>query len=353
MIHDREEPMQPARPTLNDTQLHILMADLQSPESERRSTAAATLGLSGDPRAVEPLAAALLAEHEMVRPVPWVLVDIVIALGNLGDARAVPALVSCFKLANQGGSEAREALIKIGEPALDPLIAILRSEPGDDVKAGVMLTIGQISGRVGDTRAVDLLIKQMHRADSFAIASAAQALGMIGDARATRHLLRTLRRRDSSELRRASAIALGRIGDRRATGPLSRAVADPDRQVRLAAVEALGWTGTRAAIKRIQRAIMQEESRLLAQLPRMDNPERAVRQFIEAAETAIARIETRFETQRQQAAHKAQQKQEKPARSRPQKKERSQPKKEAQPKREKEPRGKQPPETPQAGEAGE
>jgi HEAT repeat protein len=67
--------------------------------------------------------------------------------------------------------------------------------------------------------------------------AAAAALGEIGDARAVEPLVAALQDRT---LREVAARALGQIGDARAVEPLLAALQDPEEEVRVAAVSALG-----------------------------------------------------------------------------------------------------------------
>jgi hypothetical protein len=91
-----------------------------------RMEAARALGASRDPRALEPLLAALGDDNRDVR---WAAIE---ALGELGDRRAVPRLVEYLKRPEAyrwGKRLAASALGAIGDPAaVEPLAALLGDE---------------------------------------------------------------------------------------------------------------------------------------------------------------------------------------------------------------------------------
>ena len=108
-----------------------LMAALRHPTAWVRRNAAAALGAIGDRRAVEAL---MLA----VRDPDWhVCLHAVASLGQLRDARAAPALIDSLALLDERQAEdpirgagrpesvfaiARQGLVGIGAPAVEPLI---------------------------------------------------------------------------------------------------------------------------------------------------------------------------------------------------------------------------------------
>jgi HEAT repeat protein len=88
-----------------------------------RAAAAYALGQIGDPRAVEPLIAALGDESSDVRQ------DAAYALGEIKDPRAVEPLIAALKDWHSNVRKAAaKALVKIGTPAVELLIAALRDE---------------------------------------------------------------------------------------------------------------------------------------------------------------------------------------------------------------------------------
>jgi HEAT repeat protein len=287
--------------------------------SGQRSIASAiALGAIGDVRAVEPLIAAL--NYEEVRPFA------VNSLGEIGDTRAIKPIIGVLNskddLVRKYAVEALEKFcwqpdkseagaiywivkrewdrcIEIGEPAVEPLMAVLRdadkevclaaigalekiggpqaleslcvviTEYDEDLiwqaaqlaleKIGIQAVgpliarlkwplayskkgrLVQTLGNIGDKRAVQPLVTALQdKLDYYCEARepAAEALGSIGDEQAVEPLIAILRSQDVKKLRPVAAKALGKIGDRRAVEPLITALTD-DCCVREAAI-ALG-----------------------------------------------------------------------------------------------------------------
>ncbi len=166
-----------------------------------RVSAARALGEIGDARAVEALIGALGEQHADMRKAAAE------ALGKIGDARAVEPLVAALKDEQKDVRlAATEALRTIGAPAVEPLTAALKAR------------------------------KKNERLVAIAV------LGKIGDARAVEPLAGALKDRAWS-VRRAAAEALGGIGDARAVEPLVAALKDEQENVRTAAAEALSKLG--------------------------------------------------------------------------------------------------------------
>ena len=97
-----------------------LLTTILTEWKNERASAIEALGRIGDSRAVEPLIAALKDEDVNVR---WPAAR---ALGEIKDTRAIKPLIAALKDAEWIVREAAaEALIKIGAPAVEPLIAAL------------------------------------------------------------------------------------------------------------------------------------------------------------------------------------------------------------------------------------
>jgi len=151
-----------------------LLSVLKDQNSGIQGKAAEVLGQIGDPRAVEPLIAALEDENNEVRQMAAQ------ALGQLGDSRAVEPLVTSLRSPYQVQKAAAEALVKIGNAAVEPLIAALEDQ---DRRYNVARALGQI----GDARAAEPLILALE--DRKMWIEAAEALGMIGDTHAVEPLV--------------------------------------------------------------------------------------------------------------------------------------------------------------------
>ncbi len=113
-----------------------------------RLRAAEALGYCDDPRAVEPLIAALADRENEVR---WVAAQ---ALGRLRDARAVgPLLVLLDDRERWTRRGAAWSLGEIGDPrAVEPLLSLLGDEKKD-----VRLAAAEALGKLRDLRAADPL----------------------------------------------------------------------------------------------------------------------------------------------------------------------------------------------------
>ena len=168
-----------------------------------------------------------------------------VALGQIGDARAIESLIAMLKDADDGmRSAAADALGQIGDTlAVEPLIAVLQ-DSHDQVRYSAACALL----KVGDARAVEPLIAALKGVDRKLSVVAAGALGQIGDARAVEALTAALKRGIYRETPQAAAAALFRIGTP-AVGPLSSALKDSDSDVRKSAVQVLASIGAACAVE--------------------------------------------------------------------------------------------------------
>ena len=185
-----------------------------------------------------------------------------VAAEALADLRAVEPLI---KELSRGGyrtkSAAAKALGALGDPrAVEPLINSLREEEWSDARSAIAHALGML----GDPRAVEPLIVRLVDEDSGVRRSAAVALSKLGepswativkgderdfarlatcgDPRAVEPLIRAFRG-EQKNVRVAAADALGELGDPRAVEPLISALGDENPTVRRAAAEALAKLG--------------------------------------------------------------------------------------------------------------
>jgi HEAT repeat protein len=165
---------------------------------------------SGDPRAIEPLVAALLAsDAEVRRAASEALASIGWAPRNAGERAA-------WSIANDAWS----TCVEIGVPAVEPLVTVL----GVGGASGRQAAASAL-GMIGDPRAIDPLVAALRDYYAHVRETSATALGMIGDPRAIDPLVAALR--DAyPEVRQAAAGALGEIGGA-AVGPLIAVFDDP------------------------------------------------------------------------------------------------------------------------------
>jgi len=191
-----------------------LIAALRDEDTGVRGAAAEALGQIGDPRTVEPLIAALRDEDSNVRRVAaW-------ALGKIGDSQAVEPLIAALR--NEDGNMRRVAawaLGKIGDSrAVEPLIAVLEDQATKNWwRYSVREAAAEALGRIGEP-AVEPLIAALQDEDSNMRQGAAGALGRIGEP-AVEPLIAALRD-ENSGVCRAAAQALKKIGTPKALAVL-------------------------------------------------------------------------------------------------------------------------------------
>jgi len=176
-----------------------------------------------DPRAVEPLIAALRdRESALLRGrSAW-------ALGEIKDPRAVEPLITAMKDEDRYVQDhADDALVEIKDPrAVEPLIALL-----NHWDKYVRMRAAWILGKLQDSRAVEPLISALLKDAYTGVArNAARALGEIKDRRAVEPLIAALKDRSSSVRENASE-ALGEMEDTRAAKPLLAALEDKDWEI--------------------------------------------------------------------------------------------------------------------------
>jgi HEAT repeat protein len=140
-------------------------------------------------------------------------------LGQLVDVPVEPLIAALRNARVKSRWGVIDALAKIGERAVGPLIAVLK-EADDEARVLAASTLG----RIGDPRAVEPLIAALRYTRL--------------KPRWPRKLVKFLDERPA-RLRRGAAGALGAIGDARAVEPLTAALDDTDLWVREYAKEAL------------------------------------------------------------------------------------------------------------------
>ncbi len=185
--------------------IHALKYARSYADQSVQSAAASALGYIGDRRAVEPLIHALQHENSIVR------MYAVSALGDIGDARATEHLIRALGEEGDVQARAKEALIKIGEPAVEPLVRALGDK--DEV---VRIAVAEILIKVGKP-AVEPLFPMLNHKTWYLQDRAARVLGEIGDERAVSHLLPLLRTDTVYDewytLQWTAANALAKIGE--------------------------------------------------------------------------------------------------------------------------------------------
>ena len=181
---------------------------------------------------------------------------------------------------------AQEALIRIGEPAVETLIRALKDQERAQVRYNAITVLGWIEGKravgpliqalkdesssvrqlaarvlgeKGDSRAVEPLIQALKDENTDARNAAERALKAIVDARAVEPLIQALRDEDLL-FRFYVKWVLVEIRDAKAVEPLIQALKDEDTAVREAAAEALGAIGDAKAVEPLIQALKDEDT---------------------------------------------------------------------------------------------
>ena len=205
-----------------------------------RAEAADALGELGDRRAVPVLIEALGERYkdEVVRSAAR-------ALGDIGDREAVPALVRVLKARlDRFSVDVVEALGKLGDPrAGQALIDTLDRYRYHDSRhtSRVISSTAEALGRLGVVRAIPHLLAQLHQGHRREVVAVTGALKQLGDTLAVEVTIDLLESAgyDYSERERATQV-LGALEDPHAVPPLIRALEEEGPVVRVSAARALG-----------------------------------------------------------------------------------------------------------------
>lgn len=200
---------------------------LRDGNEDERSMAAEALGKIGRKQAVDSLIAALEDNDS------GVCLSAIVALGKIGDPKAAGPLIQRIGHDKLGFYFVPEALVEIGKPAVESLIAVLK-----DSSPIVCWRIAWALGEIGDRRAVEPLIELLKELESRESSRSRdfrapetlglyEALGKLGDERGIEFLLGVLKRgyRDG---RYWAAKALGEIGNVKALSELERVVREDE-----------------------------------------------------------------------------------------------------------------------------
>jgi len=166
------------------------------------------------------------------------------ALGAMGDERAVPLLIDILASDHVHAVQAAaKGLGHIGAPeAIEPLINVFRQNWDDDETITAWQVASKALAAIGEAALVPL-IEGLQDSNSVVRSGVIDALGQLRDTRAVDPLVRMLQDEDR-QVRADAAEALGSIGDQNAVEPLVALLTDEDRYVRCQACYALGDIGT-------------------------------------------------------------------------------------------------------------
>ena len=181
----------------------------------------------------------------------WVRSQAVSALGNIGDTRAIEPLIEALK-EDEGYGYVREAaanaLVKIGLPAVDALIVVLK-----DKDKWVRWWAVHALRDIGSTRAVEPLLVALKDEDSSVQSATTYALGDIRDPIAVEPLIVTLKDRDW-EVQCGAAEALGEISDARSLDAVTKLMQEADGSLKISC-----FLAAKEAIEKIRQAQEQKK----------------------------------------------------------------------------------------------
>lgn len=260
---------------------HII-EQARSADPDARQKAASLVAQSADERNL-PLMFELLGDKD------WRVRKTVVD-GFVRDARPdiVEGLIDALSDPENAGkrNSATEALIRIGESAIQPIVDRLRREDDVDVRLSLVNLIGDLRSREGFEMLIELLDKEQ---DINVASSIVSSLGKFRDASALPHLMRALRTRDDLWLKFHVVEALGEIGDRAALPAILPLYAE--KSLRKPVLESVGKIADVGTVNFLLKIIAEEEKlnltalRALVRIAEASKPrivEEAERQLIQA-----------------------------------------------------------------------
>jgi HEAT repeat protein len=183
-----------------------LLVAIEHPTEQVRLGAARALGMMGVEAAITPLRAMLLLGDGLEVSVAGE------ALSRIGGPAATDALLTALADPQPTGRwhVAMAGLEQMGEPAVEPLVAMLGSQDAHSRR-----NAAQALGWIGSTSATDALVRALWKDGEVAVrGQAAWALGEIGDPAARKALERAQLRDPAVEVQAAAELALSRVPER-------------------------------------------------------------------------------------------------------------------------------------------
>lgn len=249
----------------NDEAFEILIDALQDKNQKVRAMAALGFSQIGDKRAIVPLLDSLALEP----PDYHLFTNTCQAMIYIGEPAVEPLIEALFDARFlspfQGDSRSHVLICALGEigdkRAIDPLIKIL-NDPGESRVHG---DVARALGKLADTRVTEFLLKALARQESQELygvtVSIIAALGELGDVRAVQAITEQLQH-DQEHVRFWAVKALGMIGDPIAIPPLSEIITDKVLRVRDCAVRSLGEIGDDQAVEPLSKALQDRNSKI-------------------------------------------------------------------------------------------
>jgi HEAT repeat protein len=234
------DPAELARESVEGAKLAALIEGLKDNDSSVRSKAAAALlkmGPAAKP-AIPALMYALMSDSSRS-----VRSNAAFTLGEIKDPIAVPALILALKDVDEYVSRsARNALIRIGKPAVERLIVALKAR-----NRQMRHHAAEALRQIGDKRAAEAFIAALRDKSPKVRELAAWALGGLQDNRAVMPLIGCLN--DEHKVQVRAIEALGNLRDSRAVEPLIALLKDKNSGLRRRAAQSLGMIGDNRAVE--------------------------------------------------------------------------------------------------------
>jgi HEAT repeat protein len=215
----------------------LLIDQLQAEEIETHKAAIVALGRIGDPKAVPALVEALTEDKELV----IVAAD---ALGKIGDRRAFEALLGLIGHKDAAVRQAAIAAINsLGHPDMAAHACRLLEDPNPLIRESAV----KIAGYFGYRECTDLLLARCRDAAESVRRAALEHLPYLDDERVVATLADALKT-GSAQARAAAASAFSQVESEVALPYLHEALGDQDPWVRYFATRSLGRHGNRQSL---------------------------------------------------------------------------------------------------------
>jgi HEAT repeat protein len=246
-----------------------LIEQARSPDPDARQKAAFLVAQTSEERNL-PLMFELLGDKD------WrVRKTIVDGLVRDGRREIVEGLLDALADPENAGkrNSATEALIRIGEPAIESIIRRLPTESDVDVRLSLVNLLGDLRSRDAFALLLGLLDTE---GDINVASSIVSSLGKYRDAASLPPLIRTLQTRDDLWLKFHVIEALGEIGDRAALPSVLPLYAE--KSLRKPVLEAIGKIADVGTVSFLLRVIAEEEKlnltalRALVRIAEADKP---------------------------------------------------------------------------------
>lgn len=226
----------------------LLLVLKDEEEQYRHWKVALALGEIGDKRAVEPLIELLKNDNGENKD------NLITALGELRDERAIEPLIELFNDSDEfTQEEAVKSIVKIGNPAVNYLIKVL-NDNYDQIKSNISLALlnevyGDIRknvimalGCIGNKKAIDPIIPALNDRNREVKKAAISALGKLKSKKVLDNFIMLLDDKDES-IRELAVISLGETGDEKAVKPLINAYFDSCSSMQNEVLESLVQIG--------------------------------------------------------------------------------------------------------------